>query len=208
MAGRNIGIFGGTFDPIHKGHLKVAQLVLRKFKLDRLIFVPAGNPPHKNRPVASRKHRLKMVQMALRQRKHFMVSDYEIKKKRPAYSVETLEYFKKKFGGRRLFFIVGLDSLLEITTWHHPEEILSLCELLVVYRPLIQMKTTVAGYLQKLARRGDFENLISRIHFLKIKGLAISSTEIRAAIRRGRKEQWALLPVAVARYIRNNNIYN
>lgn len=198
---KNIGILGGTFDPPHRGHLKIGLLVKKHFKLEKIIFIPAGRPPHKKQPVAFPKDRLEMVKIAAKPYPDFLVSDYEIKQKGASYSVRTLKYFKKKYPQRNLFFIVGLDSLVELTTWRCPQEILKLCNLVVVFRPKVTKKA-----FAKIIEASPFKKFRDKIFYLKNKGINISSTEIRQKIiscKPFKKD----LPRAVFEYILRNRLY-
>ncbi|MBI5415196.1 MAG: nicotinate (nicotinamide) nucleotide adenylyltransferase, partial [Candidatus Omnitrophica bacterium] len=133
---RRIGILGGTFNPIHIGHLMIAQVVLEKFGLDKVIFVPSFLPPHKSaRNVIDARHRLKMVRLAVRGNDHFEASAFEIKKGGKSYSVETVRYFQRRYPRTKLFFIIGSDHVRSLHTWRQIKEIVGIVSFIAVYRP-------------------------------------------------------------------------
>jgi nicotinate-nucleotide adenylyltransferase len=129
-----IALFGGTFDPVHTGHLLIAQAARETYHLDRVIFVPAGRPPHKNRPLASARQRLAMCRLAVRGNPGFAVSDWEIRQKRIVYTYETLEEFRRRRPRAELFFIIGSDSLKDLPRWKEAGRLRSLCRFLVMDR--------------------------------------------------------------------------
>ncbi len=134
-AKRKIGIFGGTFDPIHYGHLTIGQLALEVCQLDELYFVPAGNPPHKAfQHVTEAMHRFTMVKMAVSSHPQFRVCDYEIKRKNPSYSMHLLTNFREKFPEDELYLVMGADSFLELELWYHYKELFSLVHIVVMNR--------------------------------------------------------------------------
>ena len=130
-----IALFGGAFDPIHYGHMSLAESAYEKFKLDRVIFVPSGKPPHKCPASAHKIHRLEMVKLAIRDNPHFTVSDYELKKSGKSYTYQTIEYFKQKYPGDELFFLMGIDLFLTFNTWEKSRQLLDMCKFLVGIRP-------------------------------------------------------------------------
>lgn len=134
-AKRKIGIFGGTFDPIHYGHLTIGQLALEVCQLDELYFVPAGNPPHKaSQNVTEAIHRLTMVKMAVSSHSQFRVCDYEINRKNPSYSMHLLTSFREQFPEDELYLVMGADSFLELELWYHYQELFSLVHMVVMDR--------------------------------------------------------------------------
>lgn len=166
-----VGIIGGTFDPPHNGHLYMADKLRTLYKLDKVIFIPAGVPPHKKSRITKAIHRYNMLLLAVGQRRYFMTSDIELKKPGMSFTFDTLELLKKKFAQKaELFFIVGADSILEITTWKNYQKLLESYRFIVVMRP---------GYnLSKLSK-----SISKKISVAKIKGLAISSTDVRLRVR-------------------------
>lgn len=189
-----IGLFGGTFDPIHNGHLKIAKIVQRQLGLNEVIFIPAGILPHKAQSLTTAKDRLAMVKLALRGKKKFTSSDYETKKKSPSYSVETVRYLKRKWGKQaELFFIIGADAFNEIRTWRQWQELLRLCQFVVINRP---------GYRITLS-----EDLVSAgATIQRITGIPITATAIREQIKRN-KNIGKLIPKTVYAYIIKHKLY-
>lgn len=183
-----IGIMGGTFDPIHNGHLKIAAKAKSEYHLDKVIFLTSGNPPHKrDKQILDAKIRHIMVKRAIAGTEGFEPSDYELGLAEYSYSVNTLRHFRKAMPQDELFFIIGGDSLRDFHTWYHPEEILELCTLLVYDRT-----------------DGEHSSAFSK----PISGekLNISSTEIRSRLESG-KDISELVPVSVLEFINRNNIY-
>ena len=184
---------GGTFDPIHYGHLVCADEAVWKFELDEVIFVPSGSPWQKSHPTAA-EDRYQMVVAATADHPKFSVSRAEIDRRGPTYTADTLELFRERFGeGAQLFFITGADAILEILTWKDPETVLSLARFIAATRP---------GYdLRKLGGTiGD------RMESMEIPALAISSTDIRERVSLGKPIKY-LVPDAVARYISQRGLY-
>ncbi len=194
-----IGLFGGTFDPIHMGHIALAKRVLEQFGLDKIIFIPAGNPPHKSaKKVTDKQHRYKMVQLATEDEPSFFVSDFELLSSTPNYSYLTISHFKQQFAGDEIFFIVGGDSFRDFPDWKNYKTLLSLCTFIVVPRPEI----TPAQYFEKF--RGD--ETPPRVFFLKNFAMPVSSTLIRKNLQAAKRD-FSQLPLAVAEYIKTNKLY-
>ena len=131
---QRIGIFGGAFDPIHNGHLVVAKNILDSLCLEKIIFVPTGNAPHKN-VKSDKKNRLNMLKLALENKSNFEIDEYEINKSRKSYTSETIEYIKKKNPDAEIYLIIGSDEFIEIETWHDMINLLENCILIVALRP-------------------------------------------------------------------------
>jgi nicotinate-nucleotide adenylyltransferase len=189
-----IGLFGGTFDPIHNGHLKIAGIVQQKLGLDKVVFIPAGILPHKVESLATAKERLAMVKLALRGKKKFSVNTYETNKKSPSYSIETVRYLKRKLGRQaEFFFIVGADAFGEIRTWRYWQELLKLCHFVVINRP---------GYKITLPNRST----ATQVLVLRITGIPLAATAIRQKIAKN-KNISKLVPKAVYSYIKKHKLY-
>jgi len=186
-----IGILGGTFDPVHKGHLYLANKVLKKFSLNKIIFIPTYSPPHKkNVKVTPASHRFNMLKLAIESNENFKVSDIEIKRKGKSYSVETMRHLRKKYGTSvDLFFITGSDSLRELGRWKNLKEFLRLCKFVVVKRPKFPIK-------------GDLSDFI----VLNIDAKDISATDIRNRIKKGRPIN-KIIPKKVVSYIKRHSLY-
>lgn len=132
-----IGLFGGTFNPVHRCHLDAAAQTQRRLRLDRILFIPSGDPPHKsNSSLAPARHRFEMVRIAIKDIPGFEVSDVEVRRPSKSYSIETVHELQKAFGPEaELFFIVGLDAFVELHTWKHAPELLRACHFVVLGRP-------------------------------------------------------------------------
>lgn len=194
-----IGLFGGTFDPVHIGHIALAGQVLTEYNLDRIIFLPTGNPPHKKTlDITDKMHRYRMVQLACEGNPRFCVSDYEIIKKTPNYSYQTVGDFKKMYPEDELFFIVGGDSFRDFPKWMEYEKLMGLCTFIVVSRPGIPPE----AYFEKF--RGDEKP--PRVFFLKHASYDVSSTQIREALYQKEFPEGMLSP-EVAAYIREHQLY-
>ena len=183
----NIGILGGSFDPVHNGHMSLAGKALKQLKLDALFFLPAYIPPHKNRELAPAADRKKMLELAAAGNKKFSVSDYELRNRSKSYTYKSLKYFAKKYPAARLYFIMGSDSAAGFKTWKNPDKIRSFAEIAVGARAGSRFKN--AGFI-----------------FLKGNIADISSTVIREKIKKGVSLK-KYLPPAVERYIKQNGIY-
>lgn len=216
---RRIGILGGTFNPIHYGHLAASEEVRERLKLDRVLFVPSFLPPHKQEEeIPSAAQRLEMVLLATAENTHFALSDIEVKRGGRSYTVDTIEALRSTYPEAELYFITGLDSFLEIQTWYQWERLLSLCTFVVLSRPgyrfsdLLKidfMKNMVQDLraldrgeiLQASVRTGAFSICLEVISHYDI-----SSTDIRKRLREGRTIKY-LLPETVEHYIIKNKLY-
>ncbi|MBX5465546.1 MAG: nicotinate-nucleotide adenylyltransferase [Clostridia bacterium] len=193
---------GGTFDPIHYGHLVAAQSSYHHFGLERVVFVPAGHPPHKRgRRVTPGRQRFLMTVLATMSNPAFDVSDLEVERPGPSYTIDTLRAFRRQLGpDGELYFITGADATLEILDWKDPEELLRLACFVAATRP---------GYprsgLEKVRAKLPPE-AAERIVSIEIPALAISSTEIRRRVARGAPIKY-LLPEPVEQYIMKNRLY-
>lgn len=196
-----IGIYGGTFAPVHKGHVAAAEAFLKQMELDLLYVIPAGIPPHKQIDAADDpKHRLAMCELAFGGMKNVIVSDMEIVREGKSFTVDTLRALHAD--DRRLFLLMGTDMMLTLDQWRAPEEIFKLCYPIYIRResdPILEAQIIKKNetYLQKygkIARR-----LVADV-------IELSSTEIRDRVRRG-EEIESLVPTAVADYIREKELY-
>lgn len=194
-------IFGGTFDPIHNGHIHIAYEALYNLEVDEIIFMPAGHPPHKNnKRVTSGKVRYEMVLKAIEGEGKFSVSDYEIKNKGLSYTYNTLIHFNKIEPDTEWFFLVGVDSLMALKTWMNIDIILDNCTLVVFSR---------SGFLEKnvLEMKARLEaEYNANIIFLQMPLLDISSTTIKEKIAQHKVVNY-LLPYKVERMINKYNLY-
>ena len=193
-----VGVMGGTFNPIHIGHLVTAEEALYAFALREVVFVPAGHPWQKEHvDVAPAEDRYLMTVIATASNPHFRVSRMEIDRSGPTYTIETLRRLRAELGDVELCFITGADAILQILTWKDPEEVLREARFIAATRP---------GYdLDRLEKELP-EGFEDRVHVLEIPALAISSTDARRRVRDGRPVRY-LLPEGVARYIEKNGLY-
>ncbi len=211
-----IGLFGGTFDPIHWGHLRSAEEVRETFSLDRIIFIPASTPPHKRRrPTTSAEERLRMVRLAVGGNRHFGVSAVELSRPGKSYSIDTIRYFtRKQLAKDSLYFILGLDTFMAIDSWKNVDEIFPLCNLIVTSRPgsgdALSLKTI------PVAVRGGFcydpgndsirHESGKHLCFCRLTDLGISASEIRKRLAKGKSIRY-LLPQKVESYIDKKALY-
>ncbi|MBZ2175358.1 nicotinate-nucleotide adenylyltransferase [Schnuerera sp. xch1] len=196
-----IGIMGGTFDPIHNGHLILAEYSRISFNLNKILFIPTGNPPHKNsEDISPNRYRYDMTLLAISTNMNYYLSTIEIERKGVTYTIDTIKYLKSKFEDAEFYFILGADSLYKIHKWKNYEELLSLCNFIVARRPNHNNK--------KLEKRKDDLNTKynSSIHILEAPLIDISSTQIRERIRNGLSIKY-LVPRSVEAYIEKNRIY-
>lgn len=217
MKKERIGLFGGTFNPLHSGHLKAAGIVQKRFELETVLFIPSYIPPHKqSSEVASPVHRQKMVELALRSHSRFVPSSIEIEAKGRSYSIFTLRKIKKIYIDALIFFILGVDSFLEIDTWKNYEQVLKQCFFIVMSRSGYHLNEAKHILKKKFGEKVIWlpesgvvqeEMLCSyKIFFLPIDALDIASTEIRKRIKRGDSIK-GLVSDDVESYIRENNLY-
>lgn len=198
---QRIGLMGGTFNPIHIGHLVTAEEAFYQFNLDEIIFIPSGKPPHKtDREIAPGEDRYLMTVIATASNPHFTVSRIEIDREGPSYTVDTLKEMKKIYGeDTQLYFITGADAIIEILTWKDPEIIADLCEFIAATRPGYSLKR-----FEELHLIG--ESKLPKVHFMEIPALAISSTDIRRRVRENRPIKY-LVPEGVAEYLTKRGLY-
>jgi len=203
VKGRRIGLLGGTFDPIHRGHLEVASFARRRLDLDLVRLVTAKRPPHKRlEGIASAEDRHRMVELAAREAEYLEPDDRELRREGPSYTVDTLRAYRKEEPEAELFFIVGGDTIRELPSWYRLEEIVELARVVTVTRP---------GFPDRY-RREQFPDLppeaIERLNelVLDMPPQPISSTEIRRRAAAGEPIE-GLVPPAVAEYIRSCRLY-
>jgi len=203
-ATRRVGILGGTFDPVHYGHLVIAEEAYAALDLDEMVFVPTGQPPHKpERQVTAARHRLAMLELAIADNPHFSISRVDLERPGPSYTVETLRLLHQQWGEQTaLYFLIGWDSLEDFLTWRDPAGILGyLSYLVAVRRP---------GYAEENGYRASLEarlpGITQRLLVVPAPQLEISSTDLRERVAEGRPIKYQL-PERVEQYIEQYNLY-
>lgn len=194
---KRLGILGGTFDPIHIGHLVMASYAIDALDLDRVWFMPAQTPPHKQREITDVAHRAEMVRLAVNLDSRFTFSDLDLRGDRPSYTSELLTILGESLPGTELFFLIGADSLATVSTWHEPEVILEKAVLGVAERPGSTIDNSV---------RSSVPGLATRIREFDSPLIELSSTEIRER-RALHKSITYLVPEVVENYIVENGLY-
>ncbi len=197
-----IGVFGGSFDPVHLGHLTVAQDAVEQLELDRLIFIPAARSPHKQDAVPTEgRHRLAMLRLAVEDHPVFEVSDMELARGGVSYTVNTLAQVRQAHPGAELFFLVGLDSLRELHRWYQVDRIFDLCTVV----PLARGGEDPAGVRQQCGLSESCkQRLLDRL--IRIHEMEISSSEIRMRVAEGLSIRY-LVPPGVQMYIAEHHLY-
>ncbi|WP_314627534.1 nicotinate-nucleotide adenylyltransferase [uncultured Selenomonas sp.] len=199
---KRVGIMGGTFDPIHMGHLVIAEAARETLGLSQVIFIPAAQPPHKTgRKVAAAEHRLRLTQLAVEGNPHFCALDLEMRREGPSYSYDTLRALVEEHGeSTDFYFIVGGDELDTIFTWHRVSELFSLCHFAAAKRKGSPIR------LDDVRERLG-EEVLARIHPVNTPELEISSTDIRRRLREGRSIRY-LVPEKVEACIYKEGLYS
>ncbi len=196
----NIGVLGGTFDPIHKGHLMLAEEAEARFNLREVIFVPAGLPWLNKGPVTAAEHRVEMVRLAIEDKPHFKLSAIEIERAGPSYTVDTIAQMRAELDtGDELFFILGCGSLNELPQWKEPSRLIEMCYLVAAPRP---------GYLPPnlKALEALMPGISQRVMLLDKPRVDISASAIRDRVAKG-LSVYHLVPEAVNKYIKQNKLY-
>ena len=200
-----IGILGGTFDPIHNGHLHIASEAAARLQLARVLFMPCALPVHRQRPRASAEQRCEMIELALRQRPDFVLERIEIERGGPSYMVDSLREMHRR-GDERLLLLLGTDAFNAFAGWKQPDEILELASLLICARPGVEPNTSIFAANRVDSCAQLLERPAGAILTLEVAAPECSSSELRAALVAGRiPRQW--LPAAVADYIETHHLY-
>lgn len=206
-----IGLFGGTFDPIHVGHLRMALELKQRLQLDQMRLLPCHIPPHRQTPQSSAAHRAAMVRLAIADCGDLMLDELELKNPEPSYSIRTLEQLRQQLGADvALCLAMGMDSLVTLNTWYRCQDLLQLAHIIVAARPGWQLPESgeISEWVQR--HRGETADLTTaaqgKIVIEELTLLPISSTAIRELIGDGRSPQF-LLPDSVWRYIRQHHLY-
>lgn len=216
MALRRVAIYGGTFDPVHNGHLEVARRVLKLFELDEVVLVPACVPPHKrNANITSAFHRFAMLALATEEDQQLRVSTVELDAPELPYAVETVDRMKNV--SVRTFFLIGADSWSEISTWHEWQKLLTMCDLIVVTRPGYEINSITTSATELVDLRDVDQSEIGevlrhdsnpRIFITNVAMIDVSATRIRAAVQTNDATGLrTMVPPAVARYIDKYSLY-
>ena len=199
-----LGLFGGSFDPIHFGHIRPVQEARNKLELDRVVFLPTAIPPHKpGRQFAPPHARYAMVELALLDERDFSVSPLELTPERPAYSVDSLHHFQRRYPDAELYLILGGDGFAELHTWRRWREIVRMAEIAVLTRPnwrWEEVREEVPVEIAQLAKT-------DRVHFVVNEPVAVSATELRERLAAGEEPPAAALPGLVLKYIRKYSLY-
>jgi len=200
---KRLGIYGGTFDPIHTGHLILAEMTRQECGLDKVVFIPAANPPHKrDRYISSPMQRLEMTRLAIEDNPHFELSDMEIKRKGISYTVDTLKALRDIYPEECEFWmIIGSDSLLELNTWKDIEKITQMCNFAVYMRP----DSPVDRCKAQAQAIGEGAN--GNITFVQAPMIEISSTDIREKVAKGKSIRY-MVTDRVRQYIMDRGLYN
>ncbi|MDO4800239.1 MAG: nicotinate-nucleotide adenylyltransferase [Bacillota bacterium] len=197
-----VGIMGGTFNPIHHGHLLLAEQVRTEYGLDCVLFIPSGHPPHKALAAGnpSGEQRLEMTRCAVEDNEHFSVSDIEVRRPGASYTIDTIRELQAKYPEREFVFITGADVILELDLWRNHEELLKMIRFVAAARPGTELSAVIEK-IKALKERYD-----ASIDLIEISALAISSTEIRERVSAGKSIRY-LVPDAVEEFIRSNDLY-
>lgn len=198
-----IGIMGGTFDPIHNGHLMLGEYAYREYRLDKVWFMPNGNPPHKQNTGirTDAKDRAEMVRLAIDGRNAFRLEEYEINRKEISYSYQTMEYFREQYPQDHFYFIIGADSLFTIEDWVHPERIFKTCTVLAAYRDEVNRRELMKAKIEELNHRyqADIRLLVTPL-------MHVASHELREKLQKGLSISEDV-PEAVKEYIIRHKLY-
>ena len=197
---KKYGIFGGSFNPIHYGHLMICEYIKEEMGLDKVIFIPTGNPPHKDLELSA-EDRYEMVRLAISPNPDFEISDIETTRVKKSYTVDTIRELKKIYKEEKLYFLIGLDSLFQLKTWMKIGDLSQEIEFVVALRP---------GYLdrEEINKEIDFlrENFGTKINLINTPLYEISSTDLRDRIREGKSLRY-LIPKKVLDYIEESGFY-
>ena len=214
---KRVAVFGGTFDPVHNGHLSIARNLIELFKLDLFVFIPAFHAPHKpDRKPTSAFHRFAMLTLASRGLDKVVVSTLELEKGKPRYSVETIPELKQIYVDAKLFFVIGADSWMDIRTWRNWDDVLTMTNHIVVSRPGYEIDTNHVtdeirerivdlrgrqSEIETIERSQDSIYVTDAVYFVT------SATELRADLNDGKLDRVDDVPVEVAKYIEKYDLY-
>ncbi len=198
---KKIAIMGGTFDPIHYGHLVTTEAVMHQFQIDKVLFIPSGQPPHKSgKKVTAAEDRYLMTLLATESNPSFFPSRIEIDREGYSYTIDTIKQLKQEDPDQEIYFITGADAFLQILTWRNPEELLRSCHFVAATRPGY-LRPEISEEIKRLTQEYK-----AHIHFIEVPALSISSSDIRQRVREGRPIKY-LLPELVENYIYKHGLY-
>jgi nicotinate-nucleotide adenylyltransferase len=213
---KRLGVLGGTFSPIHIGHLRAAEEAIEALGLDSFLFLPAAVPPHKTtEPILSFEHRWRLLNLAIADNPRLQASDLELHLGGKSYTVRSLSELRRRFdAGSDIFFLLGLDSFLEIATWWRYQELFQLAQLVVMRRPSYRDEHIEILLHERVSQHYHWNAEQSRlvhptllpVHYLKMTRIDVSSTQIRRLVAQGRSIRY-LVPPDVISYITNNDLY-
>ncbi|MDY6903985.1 MAG: nicotinate (nicotinamide) nucleotide adenylyltransferase [Thermodesulfobacteriota bacterium] len=213
----NRGLFGGTFNPVHNGHIQIVDTIRKAFALDEMVVIPAANPPHKNLDtMADAEDRLEMTRLAFESMPGITVSDVELRRTGRSYTIDTIDFFLNNTNQRHLYLIMGLDAFLEIHTWKSFMAILTMVPVIIIHRPDEDretipfeeyLKSTISNcYTFSKDRGGYIHDTLQPVFFYPSLCIDISSTGIRERLNAGRSVD-DFVPPAVATFIKNKGLY-
>ncbi len=217
MGDGKIGILGGTFNPVHYGHLRVSEEVRERIGLEKILFIPSGNPPLKDVELASAAYRHEMTTLAIASNPSFEVSDVECAKTGKSYTVDTLVALREMHPGKKLYFILGIDAFLDIPLWYHPERLVELTAFVVVSRPgfnFTQLPSRTAADAKAFSALDSTRSAVhstvlengGEVFLVNVTPLDISATAIRNFVKQGMSIKY-LLPESVESFIISHNLY-
>lgn len=201
MKKKKIGIMGGTFNPVHNGHLELAKKARELFHLEEVLFIPSGTPPHKTADIAPKNARYQMVLKAIKKYKYFHCSKIELKRRGYSYAVDTFTELHELYGNNAmLYYIMGMDSINEIFSWKKPLELFNFCEIIVFTRPGAKKRT-----FKRLMKFPPLKKNEDKIHLVESK-INISSSDIREKVKKGKPIEDEV-PTKVIEYIKKRGLY-
>ena len=198
-----IGIMGGSFDPVHNGHLLLGEQAYTEYKLDEIWYMPSHIPPHKkDHQITDSADRIAMLHLALKDRPYCIVSEFEMEREGSTYTAQTLELLAQKYPEYHFHFIIGADSLFQLESWYHPERVIKLASFLVARREYEHSERTFDQQVEYLKKTYG-----ARIHILHSNEVTVSSADIRRRVEEG-KSISDLVPDSVDAYIKENRLYS
>ncbi len=208
---RRIGLFGGTFDPVHLGHLHAAEVLLDEYSLSEIFFIPAYQPVHREQPLATSDQRLEMLQLCLSGSEHLFLDCREVNRGGASYALYTLQEYRSEYPEDELFFIIGTDAFNAIDSWHEWQSLFDYCHFIVLPRPgyTLQYSPAVQSHIDSLAADEQSEDVTPKtgqVLLSKRAMLELSATQVRTAIQ-NKQNITALISEKVAQYIEDHNIY-